>query len=288
MAGENVKTISIKAKDGHAIQALFVEPEKSEKRAVIIISHGFSERSLSYVEIAQELCQAGFACLIPDQRGHGQPPGGSKKWHGIIPNYQSFIDDINEVTEKAKELAPNLPIAMYGHSMGGGIVLNTLLRMTKAEQSQYICAIVESPWLNLHKPLGKLARKLLNMLSRIAPNTRMKRKPKNETLSSDKDRAENITGDEHYHGYLSFLMLKEIMDACDYAMDNAAKLHIPTFLALADKDNVVHNDSMREFAKRAGNIVALKEYDSLHAIHNDIKRELFRKDMIEFIDSYMP
>ena len=286
---ENIKSISIPAKDGHAISVLSVGMDKNDKKAVIIISHGFSEHSGSYIEIAQELCDAGFACLIPDQRGHGAPPVGigTKKWHGIIPGYQSFIGDIEAVTNKARELSPSSPIVLYGHSMGGGIVLNTLLRMSKAQQAQYACTIVEAPWLGLYDEFSTFTRGLLGVLSRIAPKVRVKRSPSDETLSSDPERAKNITEDELYHGYLSFHMLNEIMKACDYAMENAKQLSVPTLLALADKEVVVNNNSMREFSKSAGEIVTLKEYDSLHAIHNDDKRELFCKDMIEFIDSHL-
>jgi len=287
MRAENAKSISISARDGHVIPTLSVGMEKSDKKAVIIISHGFSEHSGSYVEIAQELCNGGFACLIPDQRGHGIPPAGIKKWHGIIPNYQSFVDDIAAITNTAKELSPSTPIALYGHSMGGGIVLNTLLRLPKEQQSQYICAVVEAPWLGLYSEFSKFKLGLLGVLSRVAPNVRMKRQPTNETLSSDPERAKGITEDEFYHGYLSFYMLKEIMDSCDYAMERAQQLSVPTLLALANKEVVVNNNSMREFAKSAGEIVTLKEYDSLHAIHNDDKRDLFCKDMIEFIDSHL-
>ncbi|MCL2221230.1 MAG: lysophospholipase [Oscillospiraceae bacterium] len=287
MSGENEKSISVPAKDGHAIHTLSVGMDKSEKKAIIIISHGFSEHSGSYLEISQELCSAGFACLVPDQRGHGVPPEGIKKWHGIIPNYQSFIDDIAAVTNTARELSPGIPIALYGHSMGGGIVLNTLLRMSKEQQAQYLCAVVEAPWLGLYEEFSPLTRGLLGMLSIIVPKARMKRPPSNENLSSDSERAKGITEDEFYHGYLSFHMLKEIMDACDYAMENVQQLSVPTLLALAEKEVVVNNDAMREFAKKAGEIVTLKEYDSLHAIHNDDKRDIFCKDMIDFIDSHL-
>ncbi|MCL2248764.1 MAG: lysophospholipase [Oscillospiraceae bacterium] len=280
--------VQVPAKDGTAIPILSIGMDNPDKKAVIIISHGFSEHSGLYAEIAGELGQAGYGCLILDQRGHGTPPDGSKKWHGIIPGYQSFVDDILDVTEKAKELSPGVPIALYGHSMGGGIVLNTLLRMSKAEQSQYVCAIVESPWLNLYKPFGRLTRGFLNVLSRILPNVRIKRQPQNETLSSDEVRAKGVTEDEFYHGYLSFFMLNEILNSCDFAMERAGELAIPTFLALADKEIVVNNNSMREFAKKAGDMVTLKEYDSLHAIHNDKKRDEFCRDIIDFIGSFLP
>lgn len=287
MADENINQTKIPAKDGHLIQTLSLGFDEADKKAVIIISHGFSERAESYIEIAKELCQAGFSCLIPNQRGHGEPPEGSGKWHGIIQSYQSFIDDIEVITETAKKLSPNLPIVLYGHSMGGGIVLNTLLHMPKEKQSQYICTIIEAPWLGLHKELGGFARSLLSVLGRIAPNIRIKRKPNTENLSSNAERARGITEDEFYHGYLSFHMLNEIMDSCEYAMKKAQNLAIPTFLAVAEKEAVVNNDKMHEFAKKAGEIVKLKEYDSFHAIHNDNKRDAFCEDMVEFINSHL-
>jgi len=284
----NMMTIDVTAKDGAVIHAITLGMDDSKKKAVVIISHGFGEHSGSYIELAEKLYSGGYASIIPDQRGHGEPPEGVKKWHGIIPDYQCFIDDITTLKDYARETAPETPIAVYGHSMGGNIAINTLLQSSLDQTSPYFCAVLESPWLGLYKPLGFLMTNIVKILSRILPDTRQHRKLNHSDLSGDKERSEGYAKDPLYHGYISMRMASGIFGGCDYAMDNSARFPIPAYLAYADNDVVICNKSILAFAEKGGERITVKEYRSKHAIHNDEKREQFFADVITFMDSSLP
>jgi len=283
-----MQKINVTAKDGAVIPAITIGIEDENKKAVVIISHGFGEHSGSYVELAEELYSAGYASIIPDQRGHGKPPDGAKKWLGIIPGYMSFVDDIVSLTETARELAPDTPIALYGHSMGGNIVVNTLLRIPKQQSASYFCAVLESPWLWLYDPPNPVAIWGMKILSHITPNIRQNRSLKSDDLSSDAERSDGYAQDPLYHGYISIRMASGILSACDYAMENAARFPVPTLLAYAKNELVVCNKTILKFAEKAGDKITLKEYDSNHAIHNDDKRESYGRDVIAYLDSKLP
>ena len=283
---QNVKQIQVTAKDGAEIPVLLCNVEDSGKKAVVLVCHGFGEHSGAYLEHAERLWQGGYACAILDQRGHGQPPDGEKKWHGVIPNYQCFIDDVMSVTEAVVKMHPDVPIAIYGHSMGGNIVINTLLRLPAEKASLYECAMLESPWLELYKPLSPLKRCFVRILSCIAPNIRNHRKLKSEDLSTDTEKKQGYSKDPNYHGYISMRMITGIMDGCSFAMKNASRLPVKTYLAYAENERVVSNKAILEFAEKAGEKISLKEYASNHAIYNDVKREPYCKDLIAFLDKY--
>ena len=279
-----MQTIDLTAKDGAVLHAVTIGLDDSNIKAIIIISHGFGEHSGSYIELAEDLHKAGFASIIPDQRGHGTPPKGSKKWHGLIPRYQCFIDDIFTVTEYVQKQVPGKPVVLYGHSMGGNIVLNTLLRSLPQQTSIYSCAILESPWLGLYDPINLAMVIAIKVLSRVMPNLINKQKLDHNALSSDIERAERYSQDILYHGLISMRMIGGILNGCKYAMKNAVNMRLPTYLAYASNELIVCNKEILKFANKAGDIVTAKEYVSNHAIHNDDNRDLLCDDMVKFIE----
>ena len=283
-----MRAIEITAKDGAVIPAITLGIDDSKKKAVIIISHGFGEHSGSYIELAEQFQKAGYASIIPDQRGHGKPPEGVKKWHGIIPDYQCFIEDIISLTDYAGKVAPGTPIAVYGHSMGGNIVINTVLQSSAQKVSPYFCAVLESPWLDLYKPLSILEKCIVNLLSRILPDLRQNRKLNHSDLSGDAERSDGYSKDPLYHGFISMRMASGVFSGCNYAMENAHNFSIPAYLAYAENDVVICNKAIHDFAEKAGDAISIKGYQSNHAIHNDENRELFLTDVIAFLDSCLP
>jgi len=280
-----MQNISVKAKDGAIIPAVTVGMEDGDKKAIIIISHGFGEHAGSYIELAEEFQKAGYASIIPDQRGHGKPPDGAKKWFGTIPHYQCFLDDITSLADTARQTAPDTPIVLYGHSMGGNIIANTLLSLSSEQSSLYTCAVLESPWLGLYNPPNPLMICIIKFLSHVMPNFIQEQKLNHSDLSSDTERSDGYSKDPLYHGSISMRMANGIFEGCAYALENAARFPVPAYLAYANNDRIVSNKAIHEFADKAGVIITIKEYESNHAIHNDVNRESYINDMIAYIDS---
>ena len=276
--------ITVNAKDGAVIPVVTYNLDKAEKKGIIIVCHGFGEHSGGYFEHAERLWQGGYSSVILDQRGHGKPPEGARKWHGLIPDYQCFIDDIVSVTDEIKRITPNTPIAIYGHSMGGNIVANTLLRLPPAQARQYFCAALESPWFELYKPISKFNLFLIKTMNVIYPNFIHRRDLEHNILSSDTEKRAGYAKDPYYHGKISVRMLSGVLEGCKYALDNAARLPVKTYVAYADNDLVVCNKAILEFAAAAAKKVTLKEYASNHAIYNDVSREAYCRDLIAFFN----
>jgi len=73
--------------------------------------------------------------------GHGL--SGGKRGH--ILSYNLIDEFISKLISLAGVAYPEAPAVLYGHSLGGGIVLRHLLKM----QPRICCAVVTSPWLKL-------------------------------------------------------------------------------------------------------------------------------------------
>ena len=284
----NQFTINVKAGDGANIPVVFHtnEPGGGQCKGAVIIVHGFGEHSGSYSELIARLTQAGHTCVIYNQRGHGDQvfPGQTNRrdMRGVTPGYQSFLDDLGAVAATVKHQLPNTAITLYGHSMGGNIALNYLL---KNGESEFSCALIESPWLGLYVEINPFVAGVASVLGKISPNIAIMNKLSYDDITGDNAKTDDFRNDPLYHNRISLRMFSGINDGCRYAIDNAPRLSIPTFFAYASNDKIVSNRAIRKFLAACGQNVAIKEYQSNHAIHNDVQREELYKDIIAFLNA---
>ncbi len=276
------------SKDGHAINAIttFSAETAPDVKGLVIICHGFGEHSGSYIELMEQLLEANFASVCFDARGHGElgEPSPEKRFKklGVVPGYESFMDDIEALVSAAKKLAPNKPLALYGHSMGGNIACNYLLRRG---QSDFACAVLESPWMGLYNDLNPLAAAAAKALGSLSPRFAIVNKLNRGDITGDALTADAIGRDPLYHNRISFRLVSGIRGGCAYALKNAGSLSIPTYLAYAKNERIVSNTAITAFHEACGDNVTLKEYDSCHAIHNDVMRDAFFSDVADFLNT---
>jgi alpha-beta hydrolase superfamily lysophospholipase len=283
MSKEN---IIVKAKDGVEITAVASGFGLKPVKAVVIICHGFGEHAGSYKGFSERLEEAGYASVVPTQRGHGRlsdEPEQQKLLQGIVPSYESFLDDIESIVAAVKEKAPKTPIVLYGHSMGGNIAANYLL---KRNQSDFACAVLEAPWLGLHHEVNPVTAAMAKLAGGISPERAIIKKLALSDITSDQAKAEEIGNDPFYHNRISLRMFSGIKSGCAYALKNASRLSIPTWLACAKREAIVSNRKNAEFAQKAGDCIKTTEYNSCHSIHNDKERERFFTDLAAFLDTH--
>ena len=89
-------------------------------KAVVVLVHGMGEHSGRYHHVAKKLTKNDFSVVAFDHFGHGKTSG--KRGHN--PSFEAVLDSVSNTIEKAKELFPKKPIFLYGHSMGGNVVIN--------------------------------------------------------------------------------------------------------------------------------------------------------------------
>ena len=98
-----------------------------EAKGVVLISHGFCESAEKYKELAWYFYQAGFSVYIPEHCGHGRTYRLTKdpcKVH--IDSFWRYVKDLSYVADRVREENPDLPLMIFGHSMGGAIAAVTL------------------------------------------------------------------------------------------------------------------------------------------------------------------
>ncbi|XP_064633081.1 monoglyceride lipase-like isoform X2 [Lineus longissimus] len=91
--------------------------------ALLFICHGVAEHCLRYDDIAKRYNDLGILVFAHDHIGHGQSEGD--RVH--LTDFMHYVEDvIQHVTEKQK-LYPDIPVFIYGHSMGGAITIRAMM-----------------------------------------------------------------------------------------------------------------------------------------------------------------
>ncbi len=91
-----------------------------DARGLIMISHGFGEHFGLYEEFMDFLIKNGYGVCAYDHRAHGH----SEEERGHIDRFEFFIEDMAVVVRHLKQEHQDLPLFIFGHSMGGLIAFN--------------------------------------------------------------------------------------------------------------------------------------------------------------------
>jgi alpha-beta hydrolase superfamily lysophospholipase len=129
------------------------------------------------IYLAEVFNQAGYAILTFDHRGHGRSQGR----RGHIPTYEAFMDDIGQLLLEARQRWPGGPHFLYGHSMGGNLVLNHALR----RRPRLNGVVVTAPWLRLVTSPPRFQVSLLGLVDRLYPQLSFSNRLDPLTLSRD-------------------------------------------------------------------------------------------------------
>jgi alpha-beta hydrolase superfamily lysophospholipase len=105
------------AADGLSIQTHVFRPA-GELRAAVVIAHGAAEHARRYERFARVLNAAGFIVYAPDHRGHGASPGPGGLGDFGPGGWDALVGDLAQLIRHVRGAHPDLPIALFAHSMG--------------------------------------------------------------------------------------------------------------------------------------------------------------------------
>jgi len=247
-------------------------------KAVVVLVHGMGEHSKRYEKnVIPVYNQNSIAVVTYDQFGHGLTEG--KRGHN--PGYDKVLSCVEEMLKKARSVFGDKPTFLYGHSMGGNVVINYLLK----NNSNLSGAIVTSPFLKLafKPPSWKLS--IGKILQKIAPSITMGNELELNAISRDVNEVEAYKNDPLVHDKISPNYSVVFMETGEWAISNANKLNIPMLLMHGTGDRLTSSKASEEFAQIAGDLVELKLFkDAYHELHNDINKNEVINEMINWIN----
>ncbi len=121
------ETFTYSSYDGENIFVYKWSPEKIKILGIVHISHGLSEHAGRYNNFAEELTSAGYIVYAHDQRGHGKTAKNTDHIVHISDGGWTYMQkDLLLLIDLIKKAHGELPIFLFGHSMGSFILRNVL------------------------------------------------------------------------------------------------------------------------------------------------------------------
>jgi alpha-beta hydrolase superfamily lysophospholipase len=258
------QTHFITANDGLKLYVRTWLPDaaSSELKGVICLIHGFGEHVGRYVHVADFFNKNGYAFIGMDSRGHGQSEG--KRGH--TPQFEAYLNDIQLFLNEIKLKYKNLPVFMYGHSMGGNLVLNFVIK----RHPDIVGLVVTGPLIQLaFKPkpgtitLGKIMRTIyptLTLPGGVVP----------DYISKDPSVVEAYKNDPLVHGSITAAGGIGLSEAAAWLDTYNGKLDVPALIMHGDEDKLTAQPASEAFAKRVKGDITYKIWRGMyHEIHNE-------------------
>lgn len=269
---------SWKSKDGLDIFAQAWGPDVVQPRAVICLVHGLGEHSGRYAHVAEALSKEGLILFTADLRGHGKS-GGAK---GHINSIEDFMSDIDILFEQAHARYTGLPLFLYGHSLGGILVLHyALLRKPNIKG-------VIATSAGLHTALENQPVKILlaKVLGSISPTTTLASGLDANGISHDVKVVQAYNEDPLVHDKVSLGFGKIMLGVTRWTLENAKNFPLPLLLLHGKKDPIAFVSSSIEFAEPLKEKCTLVLWDDgFHELHNEPEKAEVFKTMALWMDA---
>lgn len=288
--------------DGHIthISAFMADNAKAN----FIIIHGMAEHRRRYDDFARTLQDNHFNVYTLDLRGHGDSPYRDKMGNfGKFNGHKRNTDDIAGIIKTIKETS-NLPIVLFGHSMGSLFARAVVKNYPKLVDQLILSG---SPY----KPVGmgpmryglkfvslfigsKPAPSIAKMMNEKFMQDIKNRKTELDWLSFDEENVRNYLNDPlcnfpfTFNGYKDLLnLLKEVYDYPFIGVNS--KLPILMLIGLhdpcADFSRDGFNRAINKLKEaRFESIFSIVYEESRHELLNDKEKEDVIKDIILYVN----
>ncbi len=229
--------------------------------AVVNLIHGIGEHSTRYSQMAEYYTQKNIAIYAIDYRGHGKSEG--KRGH--TTNYECLMKDIDSLLYFSKNDNNCENIFLYGHSLGGNLVINYTLRRNPKIKG----LIASAPWLKLGFEPPKIKVNMGKFIRGIFPKFTQRTGFNKSDLSKNIKNIEIYEKDNLVHDKISVSLFFGAYDAANLALNNAEKMTIPFLLMHGNEDKMTSPEGSKEFASKSEK-TELKIWEGLfHEIHNE-------------------
>ncbi len=259
-----ISTFNIQSRSGYNL-ACYNWQYNIKPKAVVLLIHGFGEHSLRYSPYFELLAKHNINFTGFDLFGHGHSAGK----RGTIISYNALLNDIDLLVAKTKQLYPNVPLFIYGHSLGGNLALNYLLNNNPDING----AVVTSPWLKLTADPNIVVKKFVALMQLIAPNVTVNAGLNVNHISTLHPETVKYKSDPLVHGSISLGFLYQIINKGIYAINNGYKIKIPVLLLHGTTDLITSPLCSVKLAQSNNqNITFISFLNAYHELHNDFCR----------------
>ena len=266
----------LQSEEGLSLEGMRWRPDDKEVKAVLLIIHGLGEHIRRYKEFALALNAKGIVVLGIDLRGHGRSDG--KRGH--IPSLGHVLRDLHLLHQHAFNLYSDLPIFLYGHSLGGNFSLRYLYQSSLPLKG----AIVSSPLLGLAftPPAWKVT--LAKVVANIWPKLSQANELNPAYLSHNPEVVQGYINDPLVHNKISTGLFKEMTASMDWLEQQRNPPSIPIILYHGTDDKITDPKRSQAFAEKFPEHIVFHALEGYyHEPHHEEKGKRALKLSLQFI-----
>lgn len=289
--------------------SLYARKAAGTPRAAIQVNHGLAEHAERYARFAGAMAERGYAVYAHDHRGHGATtaPGAPRGSFGRADGGQQTILDVVAVHDLISAEHPGLPVIVFGHSMGGLVAMNFVLRHPARVQAAAIWNANFSAGM-----LGRLAQAMLawesfrlgsDVPSRLLPKLTFQdwarkvpdRRTEFDWLSRDAAEVDKYVADPLCGWDASVSMWRDVFGFVFYGADDrnfsSVRKDLPFHLVGGQKDpasnggKAVEDLSRRLLRMGFSNLVTKVYPETRHESLNEVNRNVITAEFADWADS---
>ncbi len=252
-----------------------------DAKGVVLITHGVAEHSGRYAHVAQSLVDAGYTTIGFDLRGHGKSSGKQN----YINSFQDYLNDLQEVLKRAKTNYPDLPLFLFGHSMGGEI-----LALFSIERDPDVKGLLFSaPSVKISDDISPFLQKISGLISAVFPKLPVV-KLESADISKDPEVVKAYDQDPLiYRGGILARTGAEMLKVTKIIAARAQAIDLPVLIMHGGSDKLTDvSGSEMLYARVSSKDKTLKIYAGLyHEILNEPEQDQVKADIINWLDTHL-
>lgn len=233
-------------------------------KAIIGIVHGLGEHCRRYDHVATYFNQQGYSVLGYDRHGHGRSDGP----RGHASSYEVYLDEIDLLLGKMNDLNPAIPALLYGHSMGGQLVLLHVLQ----RQPNLKALISSAPVIRLAFDPPAFTLILGKLMRQIFPGFSQPNGLDPAALSHDPEVVKAYIEDPLVHNKVSTVTALGTLQNAKWLDNYSGQMPVPTLLMHGQEDKITSCAGTQDFHQRVGNTDFKMWEGSFHEIHNELNK----------------
>ena len=286
--------------DTDGVDVFYRSWPRTDAKGVVVIAHGASEHSERYDRFARALNDAGYAAYAIDHRGHGRTAESTGRGKVGPGSGDRLVDDLHDLVERAHVETPDVPVVLFGHSMGSLIGQAYVTRYGDG-LAAYVLSGCPGPMEGAEEigsglraaAEGGMADEPLDMLGPFNETFEPAR-TKYDWLSRDPDEVDKYVNDPLCGDDLplTYGFVSELIALSTPSMEPEAIATIPLMPVLmitGERDPVSGmTANARELEKRLRNagfdVRALYYPDARHELLNEINRDEVTADVVAWLD----
>ena len=254
---------------------------EGEPTAALAVVHGFGEHSGRYDNVVGWFVPQGYAVHAFDLRGHGRSPGP----RGYVNEWAEFREDVKSFLELVHEQEPGRPVVLLGHSMGGLIVLESVLHHPGG-----LAGVIASGPTLAQVGVSPLLMTLSKVLSGILPRLALNTKLDATTISRDPAVVEAYVNDPLVHSLGTPRLGTELTQAVEWTQAHAAEMRVPCLIVHGSADRLAPPEGSRVFYEniRLGDKERQAYEGYYHEVFNDVGKERVLADVGAWVERHLP